>query len=155
MWKLENMIYQKIREEIKVAMRAKDTLSLNTLRGVLAAFTNELVATKRKPQEELTDEEALVVIKKLCKQRKDSIEQFKAGGRTDLAETEEKELQILKKYLPEEVGEAEIRKVAESKKEALKVTDKAKIGILVGAVMKELKGKADGASVKKVVESLF
>jgi len=149
------MILNKIREEIKVAMRAKDVMSLNTLRGVLAAFTNELVATKRKPQEELTDEEALAVIKRLCKQRKDSIEQFKTGGRTDLAETEEKELEILKKYLPEEVGEAEIRKIAESKKEALKVTDKAKIGILVGAVMKELKGKADGASVKRVVESLF
>src|SRR3990167_392421 len=117
MWKLENMIYQKIREEIKVAMRAKDTMSLNTLRGVLAAFTNELVATKRKPQEELTDEEALAVIKRLCKQRKDSIEQFKTGGRNDLVETEEKELQILKKYLPEEVGKAEIRKIAESKKE--------------------------------------
>ncbi|MEK7552094.1 MAG: GatB/YqeY domain-containing protein [Patescibacteria group bacterium] len=149
------MILNTIREEIKVAMRAKDTMSLNTLRGVLAAFTNELVATKRKPQEELTDEEALNVIKRLCKQRKDSIEQFKTGGRADLVLTEEKELQILKKYLPEEVGEAEIRKVAESKKVALKVTDKAKIGILVGAVMKELKGKADGASVKKVIESLF
>jgi len=149
------MILTKIREEIKVAMRAKDTMSLNTLRGVLAAFTNELVATKRKPQEELTDEEALAVVKRLCKQRKDSIEQFKTGGRTDLAETEEKELEILKKYLPEEVGEAEIRKVAENKKTALGVTDKSKIGILVGAVMKELKGKADGATVKKVIESLF
>ena len=149
------MLIGKIRDEIKDAMRAKDALKLNTLRGVLAAFTNELVATKRKPQEELTDEEALAVIKRLCKQRKDSIEQFKTGGRTDLAETEEKELEILKKYLPEEVGEAEIRKVAESKKEALKVTDKAKIGILVGAVMKELKGKADGSEVKRIVESLF
>ena len=149
------MIYNKIKEEVKDAMRSKDSLKLNTLRGTLAAFTNELVAKGRKPDEELSQEETLMVIKRLVKQRKDSIEQFKKGGRDDLVEIEEKELEILKKYLPEEVSEEEIRKIAEQKKEEMGITDKAKSGILMGAVMKEFKGRANGSEVKKIVESLF
>lgn len=149
------MIQDKIKEQIKEAMRAKDSLKLNTLRGVMAAFTNELVSKGRKPQEELGQEEALAVIKRLVKQRKDSIEQFKKGGRFDLVEIEEKELEILKKYLPEEASEEEIKKTATAKKRELGITDKAKIGILIGAVMKELKGKADGNDVKRITESLF
>lgn len=149
------MIQDKIKEEIKNAMRAKDSVKLDTLRGVIAAFTNELVSKGRKPQDNLTEEEAQAVVKRLVKQRKDSIEQFKKGGREDLAEAEEKELEILKNYMPEEVGESEIRKVAESKKIEMGINDKSKMGMLMGAVMKELKGQADGNIVKEVVESLF
>ena len=149
------MIQQKIREEIKVAMREKDQLVLNTLRGVLAAFTNELVAKGRKPQEELNEAEEIAVLKRLAKQRKESIVQFEKGNRNDLSEVEEKELKIIEKYLPEEIGEEEIRKTALKKKEELNVTDKSKVGILVGAVMKEMKGQADGKTVKDIVESLF
>lgn len=149
------MVIQKIREEMKEAMKAKDSVKLNTTRGLLAAFTNELVAKGKKPQDELEGDEAMAVLKRLAKQRKDSIEQFKAGGREDLVENEEKELEIIKKYLPEEVGEEEIKKVAEKKKTELGITDKSKLGILVGAVMKELKGQADGGEVKRIVESLF
>jgi len=149
------MIHQKIREEIKTAMREKDQLVLNTLRGILAAFTNELVAKGRKPQEELNDAEEITVLKRLAKQRKESILQFKKGNRNDLAEVEEKELEIIGKYLPEEIGESEVRKVALAKKEELGISDKSKMGILMGAVMKELKGQADGKLVKEIVESFF
>ncbi|MBL7045114.1 MAG: GatB/YqeY domain-containing protein, partial [Parcubacteria group bacterium] len=95
------------------------------------------------------------VIKKQAKQRKDSIEQFKAGGRDELAESEEKELVILSAYLPEDMSREEVEKIAIAKKEELGVTDKSKIGILMGAIMKEAKGKADGTVVKEVVEGLF
>ncbi len=137
------------------ALKARDELRLSVLRGMLSAFTNELVATKRTPQEKLSDDEVISVIKKLAKQRKDSITQFKAGGREDLAGKEEKELTILSEYLPEMMSKEEIVKIAEAKKIELGVEDKSKMGILMGAIMKETGGKADGKDVKEVVESLF
>ena len=140
---------------MKEALLKKETVRLSVLRSLLAGFTNELVARGRKPQEEATDEEALSVIKRSVKQHKDSIEQFKAGGREDLVVDETAELMILETYLPMSMPKEEIKKVAEEVKTRLGVTDKAKMGQLVGAVMKELKGKANGGDVKAVVESLF
>ena len=89
------------------------------------------------------------------KQRKDSIEQFTAGGRQDLVDSEAAELSVLEKYLPQMMSRDEIKKVAEAKKAELGITDKTKLGQFVGALMKELKGKADGADVKAVAESMF
>ena len=136
-------------------MIAKDTVGLSVYRGILSAFTNELVAKGRTPQDTLTDEEALAVVKKLAKQRKDSIEQFEKGGRSDLAESEKAELTVIETLLPASMSKDDIRKIAEAKKAELQITDKAKIGILMGAVIKESKGTAEGADVKEVVESLF
>ncbi len=147
--------HSKIREEIKEAMRQKDAVKLNVLRGILSAGTNELVAQGKKPNEEISDDDLLNVIRRLVKQRKDSIEQFKKGGREELAESEEAELKVLEEYLPAQMSKEEIEKVARAKKEELAVTDKSKMGILMGAVMSELKGKADGKDVKEVIESLF
>lgn len=144
-----------IREEMKQAMIAKNAPLLTTLRGLLAAFTNELVATKRKPDGELTDEEVLAIISRGVKQRKDSIEQFRKGNREDLAVTEEIELAILEAYLPSMMSLNEIRKVVEVKKAEMGEIDKSKMGMFMGAVMKDLKGKADGADVKTVIEELF
>jgi len=148
-------LHQKIKKEMQEALKAKEELKLSVLRGLMSAFTNELVVKKRKPSEELGDEEVLTVISRGAKQRKDSIEQFRNGGRDDLAEKEEAELKIIEKYLPEMMGTEEIEKVARAKKEELGVTDKSKMGMLMGAVMSELKNKADGNQVKEIVESLF
>lgn len=148
-------LQMQIREEMVLAMKAKEAERVGTLRGVLAAFTNELVAKGRKPQEELTDEEALAVVKRLVKQRKDSIEQFRAGKREDLATKEEGELKILEAYLPPQMSREEIEKIARALKEKLGITDKAQMGQFMGALMKELKGQADGAVVKEVVSTLF
>lgn len=148
-------LHEDIRGQIKEAMMAKDPVRLTTLRGLVSAFTNELVATQRKPQDILKDEEVLNVIRRAVKQRKDSVEQFTAGGRSDLADSEKAELVILEKFLPQLMSRDEIKKVAEAKKAELGVTDKAKVGMLMSAVMKELKGKADGADVKAVVDGLF
>ena len=136
-------------------MLAKDTVRLETLRGMLAGFTNELVAKGRKPSEMLADEEALVVITRLSKQRKDSIEQFGKGGRMDLVAEETAQLKILETYLPKMMERSEVEKVVKAKKEELGVTDVTKKGMLMSAVMKDLKGKADGALVKEIVDSLF
>jgi uncharacterized protein YqeY len=149
------MLHQQIKDEIKKAMMAKEALRLETMRGLSAAFTNELVATKRTPQEMLTDEEALRVIKRAANQRKDSIEQFEKGGRPELAEKEKAELAIIEAFLPKMMSKDEIRKIAEAKKTELGADDKSKMGMFMGALMKELKGKADGGDVKEIAESLF
>lgn len=144
-----------IKSEIKQAMLSKDQVRLGVVRGLVASFTNELVAKGRKPTEELTDDEVLSVIKRSVKQRKDSIEQFTAGGRNDLVESESAELAILEKYLPATMSRDAIKKIAVEMKAKMEINDKAKLGQFVGALMKELKGKADGADVKVVAEELF
>ena len=103
----------------------------------------------------LSDEEAIAVINKLAKQRKDSIEQFKKGNREDLVKEEQAELDILETYLPKLMDKSEVEKIAKAKKEELGITDAAKKGMLMSAIMKDLKGKADGMVVKEVVDSLF
>jgi hypothetical protein len=137
------------------AMKARETLKVETLRGAMSSFTNELVAKGRKPTEELTDNEAVTVLKRLGKQRKDAIEQFTAGGRAELAEKEAKELLIIEAYLPQMASREEIEKVARAKKDEMGVTDLSGAGKLTGAVMKEFAGRADGTDVKEVVASLF
>lgn len=144
-----------MRDGIKAAMIAKDSVKLTVLRGLITSFTNESVAKGRTPQDELKDDEATAVIKRAVKQRKDSIDQFTKGGRLDLVENENAELKILETFLPQSMSKDEIRKIAEAKKAELGVTDKAGMGKFMGQLMKEFKGQADGNDVKEVVESLF
>ena len=149
------MLHESIRGELKEAMKAREEARLRTVRSMLTAFTNELVATGKKPQDMLDDTGVLTVIKRLAKQRKESIVQFDAAGRTELSVVEKEELAILESYLPTLMSQDAIRPLAEAKKAELGITDKTKMGMLVGALIKELQGKADGADVKAVVESLF
>lgn len=149
------MIQDDIKEKLKDAMKAKDEVTLTTLRSLLSAFTNELVAQKKTPQDILDDKSVLAVITKEAKKRKDSIAQFEEGGRNDLAESEKKELAILEEYLPEQMSEAEIQSLVIKKKEELGISDKTKMGMLMGAIMKETGGNTDGTLVKKLVEDSF
>ncbi len=148
-------LQETIKGSLKEAMLAKDTVKMTVIRGLMSAFTNELVAIGRTPQDSLSDEEVLTVIRRAVKQRKDAIEQFTAGGRGDLADSEAAELKILEVYLPQMMSKEEIKTIAEAKKAELQITDKSKVGILMSTLMKDLKGKADGTDVKAVVESLF
>lgn len=148
-------IHTDLRVTLKEAMKAKDEVKLRTVRGIMTACTNELVATGRTPQDELSDEQTIGVIKRLSKQRKESIVQYEAAGRPELAIPEKEELVILEAYLPTLMTQEQIRPIAEAVKAELGVEDKSKLGVLVGAVMKKLQGQADGGDVKTVVESLF
>lgn len=136
-------------------MKAKDDVKLRTVRGMMTAFTNELVATGKKPQDELDDQGVLSVIKRLSKQRKESIVQFEAAGRQDLADNEKAELAVLESYLPQMMSQEEIEPIAKAKLAEMGVADKSKMGIAIGALMKDLAGKADGGDVKAVVEKLL
>ncbi|MDO8579841.1 MAG: GatB/YqeY domain-containing protein [bacterium] len=147
-------LHQTIKNHIKEAMLAHDETRKLVLRGVQAEIQRELIA-KKSMANEGTDEEVLAIIKRLVKQRKDSIKQFTDGGRPELAENESKELKILEVYLPATMSKEEIKKIAIVKKTELKITDKAGAGKLIGAVSKELKGTAEGSDIKQVVDNLF
>ena len=149
------MLHEEIKGKIKDAMIAKDEVLLRALRNMVSAFTNELVAKGKKPNEFLGDEDTIAVITRLAKQRKDAIEQFKNGGRPDLVEEESAELAILEKYLPTLMDKNEVLVLAVAKKDELGISDPTKKGMLMAALMKDLKGKADGMVVKEVVDGLF
>ena len=148
-------LHTEIKDSLKIALKAHEEVKLRTVRSMLTAFMNEAVATNRTPQDLLDNKEILAVIKRLAKQRKESIVQYEANDRPELAVPEKAELEVLESYLPQMMSAEEIRPVAEAKKAELGIDDKAKMGMLVGATMKELAGKADGGDVKTVVESLF
>ncbi|MFA4975116.1 MAG: GatB/YqeY domain-containing protein [Candidatus Paceibacterota bacterium] len=149
------MLHEQIKNNIKDAMLAKNIVLLETLRSMIASFTNELISKSRKPNEFLSNEEVIAVITRLAKQRKDSIEQYSKGNRQDLVDEESAQLVILETYLPKLMEKSEIEKIAKDKKEELGINDGIKKGMLMQALMKELKGKADGAVVKEVVDNLF
>lgn len=153
------MLHQTIKEQIKDALRAKDTIKLDTLRGLNALFQNELMSgSVPAGTEYLPDDKVLALIKRAVKQRKDSIEQFTKGNREDLAEKEKAELAILETYLPQMMTREEIHLVARQRIEKLKIEgtyDPKAGGKITGMIMKELAGKADGGDVKAVVEELM
>jgi uncharacterized protein YqeY len=150
-------LHQTIQSQIKEALRAKDSLRLETLRGLNALIQNEMLASKVSG-EFLPDDKVLPLVKRSIKQRKDSIEQFQKGGRTDLADKEKAELAILETFMPAGMSREQIHivatKIIENLKAANKFDPKAG-GKITGLVMKELAGKADGADVKAVVEGLM
>ncbi len=148
-------LHEDIKSSLQNAMKTKNTVKLRVVRGLLTAFVNELVATGKTPQDILTDDEVLIVIKRASKQRKESIAQYQSAGRNELAVPEQEELELLELYLPKMMSQNEIRSIAEAQKSKLGIEDKSKMGILIGAIMKETSQKADGSDVKEVTESLF
>lgn len=149
------MIQDTIGADLISAMKAKDALKVEVFRGLKAAFTNELVATKRMPTDQLPDTDALNVIKREVKKRKEAAEAFRTGNRAELAQKEEDERAILEAYLPPSMPRDEILKIALAKKLEMGVTDKKEMGKFMGSLMKDLAGRADGGDVKDVVTGLF
>lgn len=148
-------LQQTIKQDVISAMKEKNAVKTTALKSLTAAFINELVAPGRENREELTDDEVIAIIKKGVKQRKDSIEQFTQAGRPELAESEITEMNILESYLPAAMSEDQVREIATKVKNDLGITDKSKLGVLIGAVVKATGGQADGAVVKNVVQALF
>ena len=149
------MLVHTIKEDMKTAMKAKDDLRVQTLRSAIAGFTNELVSKGMKPTDDVDDALASTVLKRLAKQRKDSAEQFTAGKRPELAEKELSELKIIESYLPQTAAMEEIEKVARAKMAELGLTDASGAGKLMGAVIKEFAGRANGGDVKAVVQKIL
>lgn len=148
-------IHETLKASIPDALRAKDEVRLRTVRSLVSAMTNEVVAKKRKPEDFLTDEEALIVLKRAANQRKDSISQFEAAGRDDLAAPEKEELVVIDSFLPVLMSREEIETIARVKMVEMGVSGKQDAGRFMGALMQDLKGRADGGDVKAVVDSLL
>ncbi len=149
------MTQAELKEMMKDAMRAKDSVKLGVVRGLMAAATNEAVVKGKGPDGVLTEEEMLSVLTRAAKQRKDSIEQFEQGGRPELAVAEKEELAVIQTMLPAQMSHEEIVAAATAKAAELGVTDKTKANQLMGMLMKDLKGRADGNDVKAVVDGMF
>ncbi|HEX8974391.1 MAG TPA: GatB/YqeY domain-containing protein [Patescibacteria group bacterium] len=141
---------EKITSDLKDAMKAGDVKKRDTLRLLDSAIKNAEIE-KKKRETGLNDEEVLEVVSRAVKQRQDSIRQFEEGGRPELAEKEKEELEIIRAYMPEQLGEDEIRSVV---KEIIAQSGAtaADMGRLMGMVMGKLKGKADGNAVRKIVQ---
>ena len=146
-------LHKQIKDSIKEAMIKKDALRLTVLRNISSTFMNEMIA-KKITAEELSDEDATTTIRRLVKQRKDSIDQFTKGNRMDLVKNEEDEMKILEALLPQLMSREEIEKVVKAKIAEAGTIDKTKLGQFMGGIMKELKGKADGMLVKEILEGL-
>ena len=145
------MLFDTISIQLKEAMKAQDSVRVLCLRSLLAACKNALVAGDKK--DTLTDEECLSIIKKLVKQRKDSIEQFQAASREDLVAKEEQELKILETFLPAELSDSELAALVQEAITELNTTSKSDMGKVMGLAMKKVASRADGTRVKTIFES--
>lgn len=142
------MFVDRLSADLKDAMKGKEEQKTSTLRMLLAALKNKKIDL----QHDLTDEEALAVVQKQVKSLQDSMAQFTAGGRADLAEGVKKEMEILAPYLPAQMTDVELEAIVKEALLPLGALTKADMGRAMGAVMPKVAGKADGGRVKDAVQ---
>ena len=140
---------EQLSEDIKAAMRAKEGEKLSTLRLISAAIKQKEVDERI----ELTDAQVLAVIEKMIKQRKDSITQFKAGGRQDLVDKEEAELAILSAYMPAQMSEAEVAAAVDAAVAACGAAGPQDMGKVMAILKPQLAGKADMGAVSQLIKA--
>ena len=143
----------RISDQIKTAMKAKDKLRLETVRGIKKVILEKESEIRGKGREELTEEEELAIVMQLAKQRRDSIKQFTDAGRDELADKEAKELKILEEYLPAQLSDADIEAAVDEAIAKTGATSMREMGKVMGPVMAKLKGQADGNKVQSVVKA--
>ena len=143
------MIKDKINEDMKSAMRAHDTARLGTIRLLRAAVKQREIDE----QIDATDAQVMEVIAKMVKQRRDSVEQYRAGGREDLAQKEQAEIDVLSSYLPQQLTEAEINAIIDEAVAAAGVTGMAGMGKVMGLGKPRVTGRADLGKVSALVKA--
>lgn len=143
-------IREKITAEVKVAMLAKDSVKLNTLRFLQAAIKNKEIEARPNP---INADDVMTVIKKLVKQRKESIDQFTAASRMDLADQESAELKVLEAYMPQQLDKAQIEKIISEVITALNATSMKDMGSVVKEAMVRTAGAADGKLMSEIIKA--
>ncbi|MBP0000586.1 MAG: GatB/YqeY domain-containing protein [Cyanobacteria bacterium SID2] len=143
----------RITEDIKAAMKAKDKVRLETVRSIKKAILEKEVSVRPQGQEELTEAQEIELLSQLAKQRRDSIEQYKAASRDDLADKESKELEILEEYLPQQLSDAEIEAAVEAAIAKVGASSPKDMGKVMGPLMQQMKGRADGKKVQEMVKA--
>ncbi|MEX2586211.1 MAG: GatB/YqeY domain-containing protein [Balneolaceae bacterium] len=144
--------FDQIQSDMKQAMKERDTDRLTVLRSLKAKLLEKEISVRKDGEGSLGEEEIVDVLMKAAKQRKESIEQFEQGGRNELAETEKKELTIIESYLPSMMEEEEVRALVVKRIEELGASGPQDMGRVMGVLMGELKGKAEGGLVSRVVK---
>ena len=142
----------RISEDIKSAMKAKDKIRLETVRSIKKVILEKEVALRPKGQDSLTEEQEIEVLSQQAKQRRDSIEQYRKGGREDLAEKEAQELAIIETYLPKQLSDEELNSTIDEIITSVGATTVKDLGKVMGVAMKQLKGKADGKKIQAMVK---
>lgn len=145
------MTKAQLKEELKQSMLAKDAEKTSTLRMVISALGYYEIE-KGGAGYEASEEDVQAVIQKQAKQRRDSIEQFKAANRPELVAKETKELELLETFLPQQMSEDEIKKLVDEAVNQTGATNAADMGKVMGALMPKIKGKADGSIVSRLVK---
>lgn len=145
------MTKAQLKEELKQSMLAKDAERTSTLRMVISALGYYEIE-KGGAGYEATEEEVQTVIQKQAKQRRDSIEQFKAANRPELVEKETKELELLETFLPKQMDEEEIKRLVDEAIQQTGAKEASDMGKIMGVLMPQVKGKADGGLVSKLVK---
>ena len=144
-------LQQRISDEMKAALLGGDRFRGDLLRNIKAAILNEEVA-KQKRDEGLSDAEVETVLTREAKKRNESAELYRQNDRVELAETEERELEIIQEFLPEQMSEADVRAVVDAKSAELGANDMKAMGQVIGAVKQQVGNTADGALVARLVK---
>lgn len=139
----------KLNEDLKTAMKARDKDRLAVVRMLKTAMTNEQI----KLGHDLTDQESLAVLSRELKQRKESLEDFTKAGRTDLIDHINKEIEIVTEYMPKQLSEAEVQKLVDATIAKVGAQSTKDFGKVMGALMPQVKGKADGGQVNALVKA--
>lgn len=142
-----------INQDLKDAMKSGDKNKVNAVRAIRAALLEKEVSLRVGGKAELNEEQELEVVMSLAKKRKDSIQQYQDAGRNDLVATEQAELAVIDTYLPAQMSDEEIRNVIQETITKAGATSMKDMGKVMGAAMKQLKGKADGGKVREIVKS--
>ncbi len=137
-----------VNEDIKTAMKARDKETLAVLRMIKSSLQNEEI----KKGSALNEEEELTVLSREMKQRRESLTEFKSAGRDDLVEKLEKEIAIVERYLPKQLSEDELRAIVKKTADRVQASSMKDFGKVMGAVMSEIKGQADGNEVNRLVK---
>lgn len=142
-------LIDRIEKDIITALKAGDKVKTTVLRGL----KSDLNYRRIDKGDDLSDDDITTVLATAAKKRRESIEQFHSGGRDDLAAKEKQELSIIEPYLPEQIGEEELRKIIADAIEESSAESPAQIGLIMKAVMPKLKGRADGKLVNRLAAS--
>lgn len=143
---------EKILDDLTAAMKARESDRTRVLRSLKAKILEKEISERKEGESTLSDEQIVEVLMKAAKQRKESIDQFKDGGRDDLVKKEEMELTLIENYLPEMMDEEEVRQAVKEQIEQMNASTMADMGKVMGALMGKLKGKAEGSLISKIVK---
>ncbi len=144
---------ERLTEDIKSAMKAKDKIRLETVRSVKKALLEKEIAVRPKGQESLTEEQEIELLAQQAKQRRESIEQYRQAGRDDLADKETQELAIIETYLPEQLSDGELSAILDEIIATVGATSPKDMGKVMAPAMQQLKGRADGKKIQALVKS--